>query len=71
MKYEHQPMRQHKRGDNPDQYIHIRQWLNIIFMLGAIVGLCVYFFGDKTVGTYFVLVAMLFKMVECVLRFIK
>jgi hypothetical protein len=49
----------------------LRQWLNIIFMLGAVVGVCLYFFADRQVGTIVILGAMVFKMIECVLRFVK
>jgi hypothetical protein len=47
----------------------LRQVLNIIFMIGAVIGMIVYFFGNKTIGTIIILVAMLFKIVECVFRF--
>lgn len=62
-------MREHKR--EKDQMLPLRQWLNIIFMLGAVVGVCLYFFADQQVGTIVILGAMVFKMIECVLRFVK
>ena len=40
-------------------------------MLGAVAGLCVYFLANTTTGTIIILGAMVFKMVECVLRLIK
>lgn len=46
----------------------IRNWLNIIFMLGAIVGLCFYFFVSKQTGIYIILCAMVFKFGEASLR---
>lgn len=55
----------------PDRYLGLRNVLNLIFMLGALVGVGVYFFGNQQVGTIVILVAMLFKIVECVFRFIK
>lgn len=58
--------RRHRRAD--DQYFRLRNLLNIIFMLGAIVGVAVYMLSDRTVGTVVILVAMLFKIVECVFR---
>lgn len=55
----------------PDRYIALRNVLNLIFMLGALIGVGIYFFGNQQVGTIAILVAMLFKIVECVFRFIK
>ena len=61
----------HKR-DTEYRFLPIRQWLNIIFMLGALVGVIVYFLTDNTTtGTIIILVSMVFKMVESVLRFIR
>jgi len=60
--------RQHSR---PDRYLALRNALNVIFMLGALVGVGIYFFSNQQVGTIVILVAMLFKIVECVFRFIK
>lgn len=49
---------------------NLRNWLNIIFMTGAIVGMIIYFFSDNTIGTFIILAAMVFKIVETALRFI-
>ncbi len=59
-----------KEDNNKDNFLQLRQWLNIIFMLGAVAGVAVYFFGDETVGTIIILVAMAFKIVECGLRMV-
>ena len=60
------------RHEPADRLLHIRQWLNIIFMLGAVVGVAVYFLADTTtVGTVIILAAMVFKIIECLLRFIR
>ena len=60
------------RQERKDRFLYIRQWLNIIFMLGAVVGVIVYFLADlTTTGTLIILVAMLFKIIECILRFIR
>lgn len=60
------------RQERKDKFLYIRQWLNIIFMLGAVVGVIVYFLADlTTTGTIIILVAMVFKIIECVLRFIR
>ena len=63
--------RRHKQ-EPKDKFLSVRQWLNIIFMLGAIVGVVVYFLLDNTtVGTIIILVSMVFKMVESILRIIR
>lgn len=49
----------------------IRNILNIIFMLMAIVGLCFYFFGSKETGIYIILVSMFVKFTEAALRMFK
>ncbi|MBF1419973.1 MAG: hypothetical protein HXN39_08480 [Prevotella histicola] len=60
------------RQERKDKFLYIRQWLNIIFMLGAVIGVIVYFLADlTTTGTIIILVAMVFKIIECVLRFIR
>ena len=64
----------HRRGEDEksrDRFFKIRNCLNIIFMIGAIVGMVVYFFSSHTVGTVIIICAMLFKMAECCLRFIR
>ncbi|MBP5257515.1 MAG: hypothetical protein K6A98_04640 [Prevotella sp.] len=61
----------HRRPElEAPRYDKLRQWLNIIFMLGAVVGLLFYFFGDRTVGIIVIMAAMVFKFIECALRFI-
>lgn len=60
------------RQERKDRFLYIRQWLNIIFMLGAVTGVIVYFLADlTTTGTIIILVAMVFKIIECILRFIR
>ena len=49
----------------------LRNWLNSIFILGAIAGMCIYFFGNRDTGTYIVLGAMALKFVECIFRVMK
>lgn len=61
--------RKHRRSE--DQYFNLRNTLNIIFMLGAIVGVVIYLYAGRTAGTIVILVAMLFKIVECVFRLKK
>ena len=60
------------RQERKDRFLYIRQWLTIIFMLGAVIGVIVYFLADlTTTGTIIILVAMVFKIIECILRFIR
>ncbi|MBF1391859.1 MAG: hypothetical protein HXN28_04675 [Prevotella histicola] len=60
------------RQERKDRFLYIRQWLNIIFMFGAVIGVIVYFLADlTTTGTIIILVAMVFKIIECILRFIR
>ena len=64
----------HRRTDRltpKGKYNRLRNVLNIIFMLGAIIGLCIYFFSDKTIGTYVILVAIGVKLVECSTRLVN
>ncbi len=49
----------------------IRNCLNIIFMLGAVVGLIFYFNHHKETGIYIILIAMMFKFAEAALRMFK
>lgn len=55
-----------EREEKP--FLKVRNILNIIFMLGALAGVLIYFLSDQTTGTYIILVAMVFKMVEASLR---
>lgn len=65
----------HRRRDQQaqprDNFFMLRNWLNIIFMAGAVVGVCIYIWGDQTVGTIVVLAAMVFKIIESALRFLR
>lgn len=63
--------RHSRRSDNSRKYTGLRQILNVIFMLGAISGLCIYFFYNQTYGTIIILISMMFKFVECAFRLIK
>lgn len=62
---------QHRRENGKDRYLRLRNILNLIFMLGALIGVLVYFQWDKQTGTIIILVSMVFKIVECVFRFMK
>lgn len=61
-----------RRPIGHDRFFHTRQWLNGIFMLGAIVGVIVALTAeDRTVGIIIVLGAMVLKFVEALLRVIR
>ncbi len=49
----------------------IRNWMNLIFILCAAVGMYVYFQGSRETGTYIRLGSMIIKFVESGLRMIK
>lgn len=62
----------HRRPDkSEDKYFKIRNVLNVIFMLGAIAGMAIFYFQDRTIGTIVILTAMAFKIAECCFRFIR
>ena len=50
---------------------HIRNWLNMIFMVMAVVGVIVYLTKDRMTGTYIILIAMCCKIAESSLRMMK
>ena len=67
-------MRYHSRDneeEKQDKYLQLRQILNVVFMIGAVIGVLLYFYQSKNIGTVVILAAMFFKMVECVFRLLK
>lgn len=61
-----------KKERKYDHTLGLRNVLNIIFMIGAIIGAALYFFSDhRTIGVYVVLGAMAVKMVECCIRMLR
>lgn len=55
-----------------DHFRTTRQWLNLIFMIGGIVGVLLYLYHTpQTVGIIVILASMVVKFIECALRFIK
>lgn len=65
------PRRNHRQPREHTRIDYFRQWLNIIFMLGAVVGVIFYFLSDSNTGVIILLTAIVFKFVECVLRVIN
>ena len=49
----------------------LRFWLNVIFLVGAIAGLLVYFYADHDTAKWILLVSLVFKFVELFLRIFK
>lgn len=49
----------------------IRNWLNFIFMLGAVIGLIFYFTHHKETGIFIILISMVVKFAEAALRMFK
>lgn len=49
----------------------LRLWLNIIFMVGAIAGLFVYFKVDHDMAKWILIVSLVFKFIELFLRIFK
>lgn len=64
--------RHHTRPEKDrDSLFLLRQIFNIIFMVGAVVGCVLYIKVNAMMGGVLIIIAMAFKMAECVLRFRK
>lgn len=69
---ENETINRHRRPEEEkDRYFKLRNILNILFMLGAVTGMLVYYFSAQATGTIIILTAILFKVAECCLRFIR
>ena len=56
------PHRRRPLRENKNNVSALRQWLNIIFMVGAVIGVILYFaLADQTVGIIIILISMVFK----------
>ena len=49
----------------------LRQWLNLIFILGAIIGMIWYMKADRDTAVYIMIGAVVFKFIELTLRIAK
>jgi hypothetical protein len=49
----------------------LRQWLNLLFIIGAIVGMIWYTKGDRDTAIYIMIGAGVFKFIELSLRIAK
>ena len=65
------PIRRNRRAQGRGKFFMLRNILNIIFIIGAVVGMLCYFFKNEEIGIVIVLGAMAFKMCECVIRLVK
>lgn len=52
------------------KYFVVRNILNTLFVIGAIVGMAIYFLHSEETGTYVILSSMVLKMAECCFRFL-
>lgn len=66
------PHRRRPLRENKNNISALRQWLNIIFMVGAVIGVILYFaLADQTVGIIIILISMVFKFTEAALRLFR
>ena len=70
MNVAHESLQHRRRGeDTPkNNHLRLRNVLNVIFMLLAIVGGAVYYWSDQIVGAIIIMVAVVFKLVESAIR---
>lgn len=60
--------RRHKKQISTTTIFKIRTILNIIFIIGSIVGMVIYFFHSEIIGGIIILSSMIFKFVESLFR---
>ena len=66
------PHRRRPLRENKNNVSALRQWLNIIFMVRAVIGVILYFaLADQTVGIIIILISMVFKFTEAALRLFR
>lgn len=66
------PHRRRPLIENKNKVPALRQWLNIIFMVGAVIGVILYFaLADQTIGIIIILISMVFKFTEAALRLFR
>ena len=66
------PQRRRPLRENKNNVPALRQWLNIIFMVGAVIGVILYFaLADQTIGIIIILISMVFKFTEAALRLFR
>lgn len=53
------------------RFFRLRNILNLVFIILAIIGMAVYFYSDRHVGGAILIASIFIKLAECVLRIIK
>lgn len=66
-RYRNNEEKENKKTD----MLKIRNILNILFMLGAIIGIALYYLSDHNTGIIVILGAMVFKIIESAIRFFQ
>jgi hypothetical protein len=49
----------------------VRNGLNIVFIVGCLVGMAWYFYADRNTAIYILIVASVFKFIELTLRILR
>ena len=49
----------------------LRQWMNVVFIVVALIGMGIYFIGYQTVGLYTIGFGCVLKFIELTLRMMK
>lgn len=62
--------RHHSKDKHRSTIFKIRTILNIVFMLGALAGIIMYMFHSHYIGGVIIIISMVFKFSECILRLI-
>ena len=70
------PVRRHRRSPlqpfkDEGSMRRLRNWLNIVFIVGALAGMACFMWADREVGVYVLIGASVFKFVELTLRLMK
>lgn len=68
---ERSTLRHHRKPDNTSgRFFYLRNTLNGVFMVLAIIGVLIYCFSDQFIGVIIIGAGMLVKMAEFCIRFI-
>jgi hypothetical protein len=49
----------------------VRNWMNTVFIFSALIGMYLYYTGNRETGTYVILAAIVLKFCESALRIMK
>lgn len=67
---ERSTMKHHRKPNEPGRFFYLRNTLNGVFMVLAIIGVLIYCLSDQFIGVVIIGVGMLAKMAEFCIRFI-